>query len=119
MVAMNLNPCRFSLQLRMRAYHLAIEYKRDVRIKLLLNLVEPLVGSIPWSRFAHRQDYFPGFLIEPKKIDHARIGNPRLSRLMLMLVAFTRSEIIPNCPLSLPESTGICRLRFVMIVPVA
>lgn len=60
----------------MRRNHLSIEQKGNVSVEFFLQLMQPLIGTIPRSRLMHREKDFIGFLVEREKIDDRWVNHP-------------------------------------------
>lgn len=79
-----LDPRRFAGKLGMRTNHFTVQKERNVRIEFFLELMKPLIRSIPWSRLVHRENDFTGSLVHAKQVDHRRIGEAHDNRLAVM-----------------------------------
>lgn len=90
---MQLDPRLASGQFWMCAEHFAIEQKGNVCVEFLLQLMQPLVRSIPRPVFFHYQQDLAGFFIDREEIDHCRIRHPgKLDRLFCIRISFHRRE---------------------------
>src|SRR2546423_9052637 len=74
-VAAQLDPRMLTGELGMSGVHLAIEQKRNVSVEFFLELMKPLVRTVPRTRFAHGENDLARLFIEAEKIDHRRIGD--------------------------------------------
>ena len=70
----------------MRLQHFAIEQKRNVGVKFFLQGVQPLIGAIPRPILLYDQKDLIVFLIDGKKIDHARMLKTHLTILITALL---------------------------------
>jgi len=85
-VAAQLDPRTLTGELGMSSVHLAIEQKRNVSVEFFLELMKPLVRTVPRARFAHGENDLAGFFIEAEKIDYRRIGDTGLNLIMIVLL---------------------------------
>jgi hypothetical protein len=78
MVATQFDPNRSAFEFRVRFRHLAIQNKRRIGVKFLLQFVQLLLTSRPWARFVHYQKHVTGLLIDCEQVDHAGIAEATL-----------------------------------------
>lgn len=85
-IATQLDPRRFACELRVRCEHLAIEQKRNVSVKFLLELMKPLVRSIPWPGLGHRENHVSRLSIDPEQINNRWVRHPGPIQFLLLIL---------------------------------
>jgi len=74
----------------MRFCHFAIQNKRGISVKFLLQFVQLLVAACPWPRFFHYNQHVAAFLVDPKQVNHGGIGNTDLRFYHAMVTGIER-----------------------------
>jgi hypothetical protein len=72
-VAMQFDSRSFSSQFRMRRQHLSVKEEGDISVEFFLELMQPKIGAVPWTRLAHAEKDLVRFPIKREEIDHGGI----------------------------------------------
>jgi hypothetical protein len=79
--AVELEPDRFSSEVRKRIEHLSIEREAEVGVDFLLELEEPLLRAIPKTRLDHDEHGLARLAIHGESVESARVFDAKGVRL--------------------------------------